>query len=335
MQSSALRDTVRAELASFAWSQWAQLGVLAPSKRHDNWAADPEALLLFTLEVGRSDPRLFDETLDWLLANQRLVGVQRLRNLAIDDADRGLVEAAIAWVAHWQPRNRRLRPRSARAAGGKAQRLFRTLAQEIVDPDPAFLNAGFLKPNTEPSRKSIPPDPTLPISFAFRTRLLFGVGSRAEVIRYLLTAPAPDASTPVIAEAAGYARRNVSETLAALASSRLITAYERGNENRYRIDRATWGQLFEFGPDAWPTYREWPRLLLALRRLARWVERPDLEELSDYMRASEARTIASEIEHDLAMAGVPISPAADGERYWDVFAEAVSAFLSNLNTERS
>ncbi|NLG64834.1 MAG: hypothetical protein GX537_04435 [Actinobacteria bacterium] len=75
--------------------------------------------------------------------------------------------------------------------------------------------------------------------------------------------------------------------------------------------------------------------MLALRRLARWVERSDLEQLSNYMRASEARTIASEIEGDLALAGMPISAAAGGERYWDVFAEAVSAILTNLNTEQS
>jgi hypothetical protein len=34
--------------------------------QREEHAADPEALLLFTFEVGRNDPRLFDEVLDWL-----------------------------------------------------------------------------------------------------------------------------------------------------------------------------------------------------------------------------------------------------------------------------
>ena len=64
MSISTLRDRVRSELTSFAWDQWAQMGVFAPSERRDQWAADPEALLLFSFEIGRDDPRLFDEVLD-------------------------------------------------------------------------------------------------------------------------------------------------------------------------------------------------------------------------------------------------------------------------------
>jgi hypothetical protein len=55
----------------------------------DRSAQDPEALLLFTFEVARDDPRLFGEVLDWLALNERLVSVQRLRNLCRDDADAG------------------------------------------------------------------------------------------------------------------------------------------------------------------------------------------------------------------------------------------------------
>lgn len=333
MQISALRETARSELTSFAWDQWAQLGVFAPTERRDNSAADPEALLLFTLEIGRNDPRLLDEALDWLLTNERLISVQRLRNLATDDDDRDLADAAVAWVARWQPSNR-FTPRKHNRPDREPRPLFRIVAQQVVDPDPAFLSVGFLKPNTEPSHKSRPPDPTLPISFAFRTRLLFGVGSRAEVVRYLLTGPAPDVSVQMVADAAGYAKRNISDTLAALAGSRLVTSYERGNENRYYINRAVWGQLFEFRPDTWPTYRDWPRLLRVLRRLTRWLEQPGLDDLTPYMRASEARTLMAELGPELAIAGIaiPSSAAFEGEEFWDSFAETIQATLASLNT---
>lgn len=69
------------------------MGVFARAERRDPWAIDPEALLLFTLEIGRDDPRLFDEVLDWLVVNERLVSVRRLRNLARDEADKALVGA--------------------------------------------------------------------------------------------------------------------------------------------------------------------------------------------------------------------------------------------------
>jgi len=66
MRISDLRERVRIDLLEFAWSQWAQIGLAGEVTRTDGWAMDPEALLLFTLEIARRDPRLFDEVLDWL-----------------------------------------------------------------------------------------------------------------------------------------------------------------------------------------------------------------------------------------------------------------------------
>ena len=104
MQPTTFRKSVTSELVTFAWERWSQLGVFAPGQRNDRWAVDPEALLIFTLEIGRRDPRLLDEVLDWLLKNERLMSVQRLRNLATDTEDKQLLEAAIRWVARWHPK---------------------------------------------------------------------------------------------------------------------------------------------------------------------------------------------------------------------------------------
>ena len=41
----------------------------------------PGAMLLFTLEMGRYEPRLFDEVLDWLVINGRWIDLQRLRGI--------------------------------------------------------------------------------------------------------------------------------------------------------------------------------------------------------------------------------------------------------------
>jgi hypothetical protein len=82
MKAASLRDEIVADCIGLAWDQWSQLGLsgAAPARREER-AADPEALLLFTLEIGRDDPRLFDEVLDWLSVNEQFVSVQRLRNL--------------------------------------------------------------------------------------------------------------------------------------------------------------------------------------------------------------------------------------------------------------
>lgn len=333
MQLSIFRDTVRAELTSFAWDQWAQLGVFAPTNRRDRWAADPEALLLFTLEIGRDEPRLFDEVLDWLLTNQSLMSVQRLRNLCVDDEDRDLAEGALGWVARWQPRAR-FAPSGGRAEDREPRLLFRSSARQVQNHDPAFAAVGLLKPDTEPSRKSSQPDPLAPISFAFRMRLLFGVGSRAEVVRYLFTKPAGDASVQLVAEAAGYAKRNINQTLTALVASGLVTVYELGNEHRYNINVLGWNQVLGLTQETWPTHRDWPQLLRALRGLSRWLDDPRLDQLTPYMLASEARELLSQIEADLNFAEIPVSSiaGASGEQYWDTFTETVQRALASLNT---
>jgi hypothetical protein len=333
MQLSAFSQLVKAELNSFAWAQWAQLGVFAPSDRSDRAAADPEALLLFTFEVGRDDPRLFDEVLDWLLTNQALISVQRLRNLCVDDEDRALVEGALAWVARWQPQAR-FAPARDVLGRREPHPLFRGSKLQVRSPDPAFARVGLLKPATEPSKKSRQPDPLAPISFAFRMRQLFGVGSRAEVVRYLIANPASDNSAQAVAIAAGYAKRNISETLTVLSASRLVTVYEHGNEHRYYLDRAAWGQLLGFNPETWPTHHDWLQLLRALRRVSRWLSEPRLVQLTPYMLASEARELVSQIEADLNFSGIPVSATTDasGEQYWDTFADAVQRALTSLNS---
>lgn len=331
MSLSTLRDRVRSELTSFAWDQWAQMGVFAPTERRDRWVADPEALLLFSLEIGRDDPRLFDELLDWMLTNERLVSVQRLRNLSTDD-DRDLAEAALTWVARQRPSARFKPLAGTRKQSGNPKPLFRTVAKQIRSPDKVFLSFDMLKPDTPPSGKSRQPDTERPINFAFRLRNLFGLGSRAEILRYLITFSETAVPAQSIAEAAGYAKRNVNETLTALVASRTVTTFEVGNERRYLLNRALWGQLLDLQPGSGPTYRDWPRLLRALRRLNRWLEDTRLDGLSQYMLASEARMLMDELGSRLATAGVllPSAASAQGEEYWTVFEESVERALSAL-----
>src|SRR3954449_12240027 len=156
MSISDVRQDVQNHLVAFLWSQWAQIGVLATTNRKDRWAADPEALLLLTFEVGREEPRLLDEVLDWLAVNERLVSIQRLRNLARDEEDRALIEAVVGWLGK-RRRRARLEARATAGASTGPEPFFRNSQLPIDDPDPAFLAQGLLKPKSEPSGKSKTP----------------------------------------------------------------------------------------------------------------------------------------------------------------------------------
>lgn len=333
MQISELRNEVSTALRAFAWDQWAQMGVLARTERRDRWAQDPEALLVFTLEVARDEPRLFHEVLDWLLVNERIVSVQRLRNLSLDEADRALVEASLGWVARRRPRARlSQKPARSSARARAAQPLFRGVDTAIERPDDAFLERGLLTPEVQPTRKSQAPDPDVPINFAFRMRHLLGVGARAEVVRVLLCSDAPRLSAQAIAASAGYAKRNVQEALTSLRTGRVIDAVTVANKQRYGVPRERWAQLLGLTTDELPAHREWPQLLHALRRLVRWLAEPSREELSDYMKASDARVLMDEIAPELRLAGGPANDShARGTEYWRDFVETVRAAVGALS----
>jgi hypothetical protein len=321
MPTSTTNHDLQERLASFLWEQWAQMGVLAADTRSDRWAADPEALLLLSFEVGREEPRLFEEVLDWLVRNERLISIQRLRNLIRDDADRALVEAVVGWLGQ-----RRRRPRlAARPADAptEAQPFYRNSPLPIGDPDPAFLAQGFLKPKSEPSTKSQAPNVLLPINFAFRLRLLLGIGARAEAARVLLTSGVPRVNVQVLAASTAYTKRNVQEAVAALTSAGVLFAFEVGNEQRFSIPLDRWAQLLDL--DDLPHHEDWPQLFAAYRKILRWLADPTHAAMSDYMLSSEARTLAEEVRPDLEFAGIRIEPPRDDSSYLESFLEQLSA----------
>lgn len=328
MQTSTLREHAIERALEFAWDSWAQLGVSAEPRVEDHRAADPEALLVFTFEIARRDPRLFDEVLDWLRENERLVSVQRLRNLSRDDRDRQVLEAALQWVSRFR-RNPRFRRK--RSAGGDTEALFSGDGADTRRSDPLFLEHGLVRGLAEPTYKSRKPNVSLPINFAFRVRLALGVNSRAEVIRYLLTVPAPDVPAQLVAQVTSYAKQNVAETLDGLVEAGAVTAYTVANERRYSIDREAWARAVGLRPEELPSYREWPQLLWAVRQIFRFLDDPTLEDRSPYLQASAARDLVDRIERDLLFAGVEVTgKALPGERYWEGFVETVDAALEAL-----
>lgn len=329
MSTSALSERISRALVDFAWDEWAQMGVFAtPHRPPDLWAQDPEALLVFTLDVARDEPRLFDEVLDWLQANSELLGGRRLTQLSRADREgEALVRASVAWAAQYGS--------SLRIGGppGPSSASPIVLSRTGASPwrvDELFQTHGFLKPPTKPSGKSMTPSLDAPINFAFRLRRLFGIGGRAEIIRFLLTSGVTQATTRAIAEAAVSTKRNVNDALTELASAGVISRVLLGNEARYSIDRRRWAALLDIDELAIPSYRNWPSLLQALSEVNRWVAPAQNAEYTDYQRASEARQLIKRVAPLLTRAGVAIVDRGLGEEYWPSFVATIDNAMAQL-----
>lgn len=330
MTAATLRAETIEALVALAWDQWGRLGVsVAASPARETRAADPEALLLFTLEIGRNDPRLLDEVLDWLATNAHLVSVQRLRNLCVNATDRALVDSALAWVARSSPQAR-LKSRADADHSGGLEPLFHGLAAPGDNADPAFARHGFARSHLEASGKSQPPVLADPIAFAFRLRRLLGVGVRAEVVRTLLTVRAPRISGRAISASAGFAQRNVREGLAQLHEAGVVTFVSIGDDRHYTAKADRWAALLGIEPSDLPQHCDWIPTLRALTAIARWLQRPGVDELSDYLRASEARTLMTDIDSDLRYAGLASGGRTSrGADYWTDFEAQVRTVVAH------
>jgi hypothetical protein len=138
MRISEIRDRVSQGLLDFAWRQWAQIGVSATVEGTDRWALDPEALILFTIGMGRRDPRLFDEMLDWMAFNHELLSTQRLRNLGGRfPLPSGLVAAVTAWTRQTAPVKVPVSGQAGPVQGGEPVFSPDVLAF-VSRPDPVF-----------------------------------------------------------------------------------------------------------------------------------------------------------------------------------------------------
>jgi hypothetical protein len=302
MDLTSFSATLSARLLDFAWDEWAQMGISGIRTRRSRWAQDPEALILFTLQVARSDPRLFDELLDWMLVNEGRLSIRRLRAVCVDDADRALLAATIGWLARRQPRAR-LKPSGGLAPAESLEPLFAD-SVTLGEPDADFAAAGLLRSYSHPSGKSGPPDVSLPINLAFRMRDILGVGIRSEVVRILLGMHADRVTTAALARSSVYAKRNVHDALTDLAAADVLSAVTISGEQRYSIDKPRWAALLGLDPGELPAHHEWPQLLGVLRTILRWSQDPALLDASDYLLESSARQLLERLRPELAFAGV-------------------------------
>lgn len=329
MEISTFRDQLIDRLIPFVWNEWAQMGLSATARGRSRCAQDPEALIVFSLDVARAEPRLFDELMDWILANESLLSVRRLRVMCIDEIDSSLIQAALAWLASQRPRAR-LSGRVRSTAPLTLKPLFGSEVH-IEQPDQAFASAGWLRPELYPSHKSRSPDFGEPINLAFRLRQILGVSIRAEIIRVLLTIGAPWMNAQALAMSTGYAKRNVHEALTNLSAAGVISSFTVNHEQRYSPpDRSVWASLLGWEGEDLPVHRDWQQLLAVFRRILRWSERPELEVLSDYLKASSARDLLESLRSELAFAGIPLSLGSSPHDTWRELRDVTDHALNKI-----
>jgi hypothetical protein len=240
------RARFEAAVHELLWRQWTLLGAAgAAGGGETSSPLDPEALLLLTVESARTEPRLFDEVLDWLLKHGSWIDVQRLRNLLKEDAGgpAQIVAAVAGFVGESDSSSKWKRlAEIPRKAPRETEPLFLLPGNEALT-SPASINSlftryGYRRPRIRTRELTGPLPMRLAAGLRFRLRALFGIGIRAEVLSYLISGRSGNGME--IARAAAYSPLGIHQALQELVQSESVKVRAKGRERVYWTHSIQW-----------------------------------------------------------------------------------------------
>lgn len=338
-------------ILDFLWRQWSSLGVAGGSRPEEDWIIDPEALLIFSLQMARYEPRFFDEVLDWLVINGKFIDIQRLRGITKkqDEPTRRLISAVASYLSHEGKGNQRkwksLSLVYRANPNTQDEALFKTKESKpypkIKAESPVFHNYGFLREDFVLRKMSKPVSATAPSNVRFLLRALFGIGSRAECILYLLTHEAGHPSE--VAQAIGISVRGAQDTLIELAESGLVFTRIKGKRKvEYWFSSKRWWEflknmpLNEIEPPAWVN---WLAVFKALSGVWNVLNEIDTKDISEYMQSSKLHEAMEVfIAQEFAKSGLNLPPVPGKEvsieEYAQRFEEFIKRVLGNRENKR-
>jgi hypothetical protein len=316
--------------------------VAGQTRAEDDWIIDPEALLLLTCTVGRYDPRLFDEMLDWLQSNGWLINVMRLKRILRTEKFAG--EPVLASIAGLlakgteAPKWKQLAASVARPAASEAL-FFHEDGEPIPaigESEPLFARYGWLRGPLRLRGYSQEFRSTDVANLVLQLRALFGISVRCEIVIYLLTHDAAHPSQ--IARDACYFERAVQGTLVDMSRSGVIQVRAASREKHYWLKQEQWMQLLNRGEQSVPKWVTWPPLFSALERIWLRLNDPKLHNLESLLQASEVRQLMTKVRPSLERSGLDRTLSDDrqhlGESYLPVFIADVKKLLVSIAAPR-
>lgn len=325
---------------NFLWRQWSSFGVFGEARTQDPWVIDPEPMLLFTLQMGRFDPRLFDEVMDWLVVNGKWIDMQRLRGILRekDENAKNLMGAVAAFLMRegderkWKNLAQFCRSQLSENSGNGQPLFYEKDGKPHPisnSPDPNFLSYGFNRPPLTVRRMTRQVPITSHNTLRFLLRALFGVGSRAECLVYLLTHDGGHPSE--VSNAIGISVRATQDALIELSRSGLVLTRILGKRKiEYWISHERWWEFLSRASIAEiekPIWIDWIALFSALSKVWIALNEIDKEGTSDYMRSSKLRDSLELVGNEFAKSGLDIPAIPGTDVRPELYEKAFEAFI--------
>lgn len=341
------RSALLDRLLTMLWRQWTALGVLGASSSEEEWIVDPEALLIFSLEIARYEPRLFDEILAWLEVNGEWLDNARLRRLLA--AQEGHVIRLVGAVLRYLADNGQGRKWTNLAAfcerrmppmGGLLEPLFMTPAGQFHPRaegdgiDPSFRVFGFNRQRLKIQKKAQDVPVNAGANLRVLMRSLFGVGARSEALLYLMTHGA--GGTKEIADATSHFWLSVHQALSALGKSGLVLKKQSGRKVEHWLARPKWW-LFLAGTDhryaSEPVWLNWSVVFPSISVIWRTFDELSRSEPTEYMRGSRLMDVQTNVEtlaREFARAEYHLGDVPSGGLPLDLYQQSLFRFLGAI-----
>jgi hypothetical protein len=202
------KDEFQEHLIDLLWGLWEELGVSGVVPRHHGDVfIDPEPLIVFTALHGNLDPRLRDESIDWVISYGSYVSKARIKSLRRDWS----AEADSSFAAYSATVNKHA---------------------DLGWPDDHRQALTF-----RPRARAVLKDLTAGPLISLRIRAMFGVSARAELIRVFVSRPDTTFTATELAQETNYVRRQVIRALDSLQFAGLVRPFRAGANTRYALAR--------------------------------------------------------------------------------------------------
>jgi hypothetical protein len=295
--------------ADASWRQWRALASAGADTRSGALSIiDPEALVLLSLTVRRSERRLDDQLLWWAESGSSLMSVQRMRTLLADAPPRVIGELG-AFAA------------TAVKAGDARWKVLAPVGQEPI----------VARHGKGPRELQL----TDPSTLMLRLRAGFGVGAKADLLTFLLGAnatiePAVRSTAELIAKGLSYSVASIRRATSDMALARMIEV-SADRPVQYAVDAKSWSDVLKLrqplvarsarSRDPVPKWRFWSHMFAFLGACIELGEDPSIADAPAVVQASHVRDIAERHRRSLGWNGIEwVDPRQfPGARYLDAF----------------
>ena len=340
------RGALLEQILTFLWRQWSTLGILGESEAEDKWIIDPEPLLIFSLEMGRYEPRLFDEILAWLEVNGEWLDTSRLRRILLKQEPHVLraVGAALRYVQDrgherkWgkvsnlchdlcqkEPKGGLLEPLFKEKSG----KFFPRAEGEKIDPSFRAFDLNRPRIRIQKAAKGVPINASA--NLRFQMRALFGIGAKSEALLYLLTHN--EGRPREIAESVGLYWLSVHQALSDLSRSGLVLKKPYGKRVGYWLSQAKWWQFLasnDFKYASGPEWLDWIAIYSAFLALWKTVDGIASGIESDYMKSSKLQDSLEVVAREFSRAGYYVGALPSMGLPFDLHQQTAVKFLNTI-----